>query len=59
LQDINRRVNDEFLAAHNATPNEIARDTLAWNQARADSKLKSGLTPERERDLLSAWYTQR
>ena len=39
---------------------EIAADTLAWAQTREDnSKLKAGLTPEREEELLSRWHKSR
>jgi 2'-hydroxyisoflavone reductase len=38
---------------------ETARDTLAWFKQRTperQAKLKSGLTPEREKEVLNAWH---
>ncbi len=36
---------------------ETAGDTLAWDRSRpADAPRRAGLTPEREAELLSAWY---
>jgi nucleoside-diphosphate-sugar epimerase len=36
-------------------PVDTARDTLAWSQARSDTRRKAGMKPEREADLLAAW----
>jgi|SRR5882672_4804293 len=39
--------------------NATVRDTLAWQLSRPaeqQAKLKAGLTPERERELLAAWH---
>jgi 2'-hydroxyisoflavone reductase len=38
---------------------ETARDTLAWFKSQPQdrqSKLRAGLTPEREKEVLSAWH---
>jgi 2'-hydroxyisoflavone reductase len=38
---------------------ETARDTLAWFKQQTperQAKLKSGLTPEREKEVLEAWH---
>ncbi len=40
---------------------ETARDTLAWFKTQPQdrqSKLRAGLTPEREAEVLAAWYKQ-
>jgi 2'-hydroxyisoflavone reductase len=40
---------------------ETARDTLAWfksQPAERQAKLKAGLTPEREKEVLAAWHKQ-
>ncbi len=40
----------------NRSVDETVRDTLAWDRARgADAKRPCGLSPERERELLTAW----
>jgi 2'-hydroxyisoflavone reductase len=39
--------------------NETVRDTLAWQLARPpeqQAKMKAGISPERERELLDAWH---
>ncbi len=41
---------------------ETARDTLAWfkqQPAERQAKLKAGLTPEREAEVLKAWHVQK
>jgi 2'-hydroxyisoflavone reductase len=41
---------------------DTARDTLAWfksQPAERQAKLKAGLTPERESEVLAAWHKQR
>ena len=49
-------------AASNATQAETtARDTLAWFKAQSperQSKLKAGLTQEREAEVLAQWHKQ-
>ena len=38
---------------------ETARDTLAWFKtlpADRQAKMKAGLTPEREKEVLAAWH---
>jgi 2'-hydroxyisoflavone reductase len=40
---------------------ETARDTLAWFKSQAadrQAKLKAGLTPEREKEVLAEWHKQ-
>jgi 2'-hydroxyisoflavone reductase len=40
---------------------ETARDTLAWfksQQPERQTKLRAGLTPEREKEVLAAWHAQ-
>ena len=37
------------------------RDTLAWHLARSEterSRLRAGISPEHERELLQLWYSQ-
>lgn len=34
---------------------ETARDTLAWDATRGDAEMRSGITSEREADLLAQW----
>ena len=36
---------------------ETIADTLAWDRDRGFPKLDAGMTPEKERELLSAWRT--
>ena len=41
---------------------DIVRDTLAWHETRPaerKAELRSGLTPERERELLAAWHARK
>jgi 2'-hydroxyisoflavone reductase len=39
---------------------DTVRDTLAWAQERpADTELRAGMKPERERELLRAWHESR
>jgi 2'-hydroxyisoflavone reductase len=38
---------------------DTVRDTLAWHLSRPaeqQAKLKAGITPEREREVLAAWH---
>jgi len=40
---------------------ETARDTLSWFKSQPQdrqSKMKAGITPEREAEVLAAWHKQ-
>ena len=40
---------------------ETARDTLAWFKSQPQdrkSKMRAGITPEREAEVLTAWHNQ-